>query len=130
MAIKVGGITVVDAGRNLANISGGAITGIQSSGLPIGAGATTLNFTGSGNELTYDSATKTIDISIAGGGGGGGGSVDPTGILTTGFYSNPSIVANNATLNQPNQNYFMVGPVTVASGVNITVGTSNTFRIL
>ena len=41
MAIKVGGITVVDDGINLANISGGAITGIQSSGLTIGAGATT-----------------------------------------------------------------------------------------
>ena len=44
MAIKVGGVTVIDGGRNLSNISGGAITGIQSGGTAIGAGATTLKF--------------------------------------------------------------------------------------
>ena len=73
MAIKVGGVTVIDDGKNISNIAGGAITGIQSGGAAIGAGATTLNFTGSGNQLTYNSGTNTIDITIAGSGGGGGG---------------------------------------------------------
>lgn len=69
MAIKVGGVTVIDDSRGLSNISG-AITGIHSGGLPIGTGATTLNFTGDGNEFTYDASTNTIAVSISGGGGG------------------------------------------------------------
>jgi hypothetical protein len=131
MAIKVGGVTVIDDGRNLSNISGGAITGIQSGGTAIGAGATTLNFTGSGNELTYNAGTNSIDITIAGsGGGGGGGSISPTGILTSGFYSNAAIISSDADLTQSDTNYFVAGPVSIASGTVINVGTGSTFKVL
>ena len=131
MAIKVGGVTVVDDGRNLSNIAGGAITGIQSGGQTVGAGATTLNFTGSGNALTYNAGTNSIDITIAGsGGGGGGGSVSPTGILTSAFYSNSNTISADADLNQPNINYFVVGPVSITGSTVINVGTGSTFKVL
>ena len=71
MSIKVGGVTVVDDSRGLSNIASGAVVGIQSAGTRIGAGATTLNFVGSGNSISYNSGTNTIDISITGGSGGG-----------------------------------------------------------
>ena len=129
MAIKVGGVTVVDDGRNLSNIAGGAITGIQSGGQTIGAGATTLNFTGSGNELTYNAGTNTIDVTIAGS-GGGGGSVSPTGILTSGFYSNSNTISASADLNQSDTNYFVVGPVSITGSAVINVGTGSTFKVL
>jgi hypothetical protein len=70
MAIKIGGTTVIDDSRNLTNINSGAIIGIRTTGGPIGVGATTLNFVGSGNTFFYDESTRTLDISIAGGGGG------------------------------------------------------------
>ena len=129
MAIKVGGVTVVDDGRNLSNIAGGAITGIQSGGQTIGAGATTLNFTGSGNELTYNSGTNTIDITIAGSGGGGGGG-GAAGISSQIAYSNLANITQDQNLTVADTNYFVAGPITISSGVNINVGTGSTFRVL
>lgn len=51
----------------------GFSVGIQSGGEVINAGAaiTTINFVGAGNTLIYNSATKSVDVAIAGGGGGG-----------------------------------------------------------
>ena len=62
--------------------------GIQSGGVSIaGAGVTQLNFIGAGNTFTYNSTTKTVNISIQGGGGsvGGGGtfSSNSVGVHTT-----------------------------------------------
>ena len=53
----------------------GFSVGIQSGGEVINAGAaiTTINFVGAGNTLIYNSATKSVDVAIAGGGGGGVG---------------------------------------------------------
>ena len=53
--------------------TGGFNIGIQSGGQVINAGAaiTTINFVGTGNTLVYNSATKSVDVAIAGGGGGG-----------------------------------------------------------
>lgn len=70
--------------------------GIQSGGVSIaGAGVTQLNFIGAGNTFTYDSTTKTVNISIQGGGVGAGGTWaannvgvytgKPVGINTTTF---------------------------------------------
>ena len=131
MAIKVGGVTVIDDGKNISNIAGGAITGIQSGGAAIGAGATTLNFTGSGNQLTYNSGTNTIDITIAGsGGGGGGGGGGVAGIRTEIAYSNAATVTSDLNLGANDTNYFMAGPINIASGVQISVGAGSTFRIV
>jgi len=68
--------------------TGGFNIGIQSSGLNITTGViTALNFIGAGNTFTYDSTTKTVNISIQGGGGsvGGGGtfSSNSVGVHTT-----------------------------------------------
>jgi hypothetical protein len=62
-AFFTGIVTAVD-GRLISGI------GIQSGGVAIGAGVTTLNFIGLGN--TFLLRGSTIDISIQGGGGGGG----------------------------------------------------------
>lgn len=80
MAIKVSGTTVIDDSRNIQNVGiisatsinatnisitgGGAILGIQSGGVLVGSGATTLNFIGTGNTFAYNAGTKTLDISI------------------------------------------------------------------
>ena len=66
MAIKISGTTVIDDSRNLTNINSGAVLGIQSGGQSVGAGATTLNFIGTGNTFAYDPGTKTLNISIQG----------------------------------------------------------------
>lgn len=65
------GNTSVTINAGIITASGGFNIGIQSSGINVSAGViTALNFTGAGNTFLYNSATKTIDISIAGGGGG------------------------------------------------------------
>tara|TARA_Y100000004_G_scaffold86341_1_gene96844 strand:- start:2897 stop:3286 length:390 start_codon:yes stop_codon:yes gene_type:complete len=129
MAIKVGGVTVVDDSRGLSNIASGAVVGIQSAGTTIGAGATTLNFVGSGNSISYDSSTNTIDISITGG-GGGTGTADTTGITTSLAFSNPQNISTDAFFNTPGLNYGMFGPVTIDDGVTVTVGAGNSFTII
>jgi hypothetical protein len=53
-------------GSNLSNIISGV--GIQSAGIVVGTGVTTLNFVGAGNTFALNGTT--VDISIAGGGGG------------------------------------------------------------
>ena len=55
-----------------AGVSGQSVIGIQSATTQIGVGVTQLNFIGVGNTFHFDSATSTVDVSIAGGGGGGG----------------------------------------------------------
>jgi hypothetical protein len=53
-------------GSNLSNIISGV--GIQSAGVSIGTGVTTLNFVGAGNTFLLNG--NIVDISISGGGGG------------------------------------------------------------
>jgi len=69
-------ISKLDVGGNL-NVSGvvtatgGFNIGIQSAGTNVTTGViTALNFVGTGNTFTYNTGTKTVDISIAGGSGG------------------------------------------------------------
>jgi len=51
--------------------SGGFNIGIQSGGLNVTTGVvTSINFVGSGNSISYNSGTKTVNVSISGGGGG------------------------------------------------------------
>jgi hypothetical protein len=125
MAIKISGTTVIDDSRNLTNINSGAILGIQSAGVSVGSGATTLNFVGAGNTFAYDPGTRTLDISIQ---GGGGGSIGTTGITTQTVFSNPNVISVAQTLTNPGHNYGMFGPVSVTA--TIQVGAGNTFVIV
>ena len=59
--------------------------GIQSGGVNITTGIiTAINFTGTGNTVTYDSSTKIVSVSVGGAGGGTGGKFveNATGIHT------------------------------------------------
>lgn len=107
--------------------TGGFNIGIQSAGTSITTGAvSSLNFVGTGNTFQYNSATKTVDISISGGGSG----VSSTGISTAAIWSNPSFITTSYTLNQGNNNYGVFGPIAVAIGATITVGAANTFVVV
>ena len=123
MAIKISGTTVIDDSRNLVNINSGLGVGIQSGGSSVGTGITVLNFIGTGN--TFAVSGTTANISIA---GGGGGSIGTTGITTQTVFSNPNIVSTAQTLTNPNHNYGMFGPVSIAA--TVTVGVGNSFVIV
>ena len=71
--------------------------GIQSGGVNITTGIiTAINFTGTGNTVTYDSSTKIVSVSVGGAGGGAGGKFveNNTGIHTL---SNVGIGTTNAS---------------------------------
>jgi hypothetical protein len=90
-------VTAVD-GRLIAGV------GIQSGGVAIGAGVTTLNFIGLGN--TFLLRGSTIDISIQGGGGGGGSLSISTSVVSEfqylSFVSSASTsILGISTLSQP-----------------------------
>ena len=71
--------------------------GIQSGGVNITTGIiTAINFTGTGNTVTYDSSTKIVSVSVGGAGGGTGGKfvANNTGIHTL---SNVGIGTTNAS---------------------------------
>jgi len=70
--------------------------GIQSGGINITTGIiTAINFTGTGNTVTYDSSTKIVSVSVGGAGGAGGKFVENnTGIHTL---SNVGIGTTNAS---------------------------------
>ena len=62
--------------QNSATFAAGV--GIQSGGIAIGAGVTTLNFIGIGNTFLYNQSNNSIDISIS-----GGGAEETTSVSTT-----------------------------------------------
>jgi hypothetical protein len=131
MAIKISGTTVIDDSRNLTNINSGAILGIQSAGVSVGSGATTLNFVGAGNTFAYDPGTRTLDISIQGGGGGAG--VSSTGILTCRGISNSSQILESIQFDDffgNGSNYAMIGPISVGSTATVTVGAGVSYVII
>ena len=71
--------------------------GIQSGGVNITTGIiTAINFTGTGNTVTYNSSTKVVSVSVGGAGGGTGGKFveNNTGIHTL---SNVGIGTTNAS---------------------------------
>jgi len=119
------------------NVQAGIVTattgfniGIQSGGTNITTGViTAINFVGSGNSISYNSSTKTVDVSISGSSGAAVGSgVSATGINTGGFWSNPNSVDAAISLTNPNHNYGMFGPV--ALNATVTVGAGNTFTVV
>ena len=70
------GIKVLAGGINAVGIvtaDGLDAIGIQSGGINITTGIiTAINFTGTGNTVTYDSSTKIVSVSVGGAGGGSG----------------------------------------------------------
>lgn len=121
-------------GLNVAGIvtatSGVKGIGISSAGTSITTDAIqTLNFVGTGNSISYNSGTKTVDISISGSSGGAtGAGMSATGINTGGFFSNPNSVDAAISLTNPDHNYGMFGPV--ALNATVTVGAGNTFTVV
>ena len=121
----VGGVVVTGV---ITATSGLDAIGIQSGGIDITTGVVTaINFTGVGNTVTYDSTTKVVSVSV--GSGSGLSTTGVTGIQTAAFFSNPSMVHESITLDEGNNNYGVFGPLGVAIGATITVGTANTFTI-
>lgn len=113
--------------NNIATVSGGIQgIGIYSGGTAVYTGVlTALNFVGSGN--TFRVNGNTVDISISGGSGSG---VSTTGVTTAAFFANPQYITTSYTLNSPNTNYGVFGPIYVSVGSTITVGVGNTLAIL
>ena len=96
--IRVGGNALHSTGLTLNNLNvtgvvtsiGGITLGIQSAGTNVTSGVVTaLNFVGTGNSISYNAGTKTVNISIAGGGGGGSSATRPTQFSSI-FVSNDS----------------------------------------
>ena len=95
------GINVLAGGINAVGIvtaDGLDAIGIQSGGVNITTGIiTAINFTGTGNTVTYDSSTKIVSVSVGGAGGSGTGGKfveNNTGIHTL---SNVGIGTTNAS---------------------------------
>jgi len=123
----------------------GFVVGISSAGTLINddsgpTGITSMNFVGTGNTFSYNSTTKTVDISISGGSGGGGiGTAIKYSDETTDSpfsYIEPSaIVEENLDLNTTNagvtSTYIVsvIPTVQVISGVAVTVGSGKTMVI-
>ena len=108
-SLNVGGDLDVDGHAEFDNVNisgivtaalfeGSSQIGIQSGGLQIGVGITTLNFVGAGNSILVNSSDPTIiDISIAGNTGAGGTwSSYAAGIATT-----KSVGINTDNLDEP-----------------------------
>lgn len=127
--VITGVATATTLNQNVTGIvsaSGGFSIGIQSAGVSIANTITALNFVGTGNTFVYNSATKTVDISISGSSGGSG--VSTTGITTGYIWSNPQSVNSAISLTQSGHNYGMFGPV--ALNATVTVGAGNTFTVV
>ena len=123
----------------------GFTIGITSAGTLINddsgpTGITSMNFVGTGNTFSYNSTTKTVDISISGGSGGGGiGTAikysDETTDSPISYIEPSAIVEENLNLNTTNagvtSTYIVsvVPTINVASGVAVTVGSGKSMVI-
>ena len=120
--------------------TGGFSVGIQSGGEVINAGAaiTTINFVGTGNTLVYNSATKSVDVAIAGGGGGGVGTAinysdgEKSPFTFIDAYQTVTEDLNLDATNAGASTSFVVSVVpnvNIASGIAVTVGSGKTMVI-
>ena len=118
----------------------GFSVGIQSGGEVINAGAaiTTINFVGAGNTLIYNSATKSVDVAIAGGGGGGVGTAikyadgESSPFTFIDAYQTVDADLNLDATNAGASTSFVVSVVPnveISSGVAVTVGSGKTMVI-
>ena len=120
--------------------TGGFNVGIQSGGEVINAGAaiTTINFVGTGNTLVYNSATKSVDVAIAGGGGGGVGTAinysdgEKSPFTYIDAYQTVTEDMNLDATNAGASTSYVVSVipnVEIASGIAVTVGSGKTMVI-
>ena len=125
--------------------TGGFNIGISSAGTLINTdsgptGISSINFVGTGNTFSWNSATKTVDVSISGGSGGGGiGTAIKYSDETTDSpfsYIEPSaIVEENLDLTTTNAGVTstyvvsVVPTINIASGVALTVGSGKSMVI-
>ena len=118
----------------------GFSVGIQSGGEVINAGAaiTTINFVGAGNTLIYNSATKSVDVAIAGGGGGGVGTAikyadgESSPFTFIDAYQTVDADLDLDATNAGASTSFVVSVVPnveISSGVAVTVGSGKTMVI-
>ena len=96
-----------------------AAVGISSAGTVIGAGITQLNFVGAGNTFRVDG--NTMDITISGGARGNGGN--------NVFFEN-DITVNADYEITTGKNAMSGGPITIDSGVTVTIPSGSTWTIV
>jgi hypothetical protein len=99
--------------------SAGATIPISDEGTQVTAAVSSINFVGAG--VTATAAGSAVTVNIAGGGGGGSGAAGPILESSQTISSNYSITAGN--------NAGSFGPVTIASGVGVTVGSGQTWQV-
>ena len=96
-----------------------AAVGISSAGTVIGAGITQLNFVGAGNTFRVDG--NTMDITISGGARGNGGN--------NVFFENDITVTSDYEITT-GKNAMSGGPITINSGVVVTIPSGSTWTIV
>ena len=115
--------TIADGSVTISSLKAGtAGVGIQSASAQIGVGITQLNFIGAGN--TFAVAGGKVDISIAGGAGGAvGAGTDKV------FYENDITVAASYSVSS-GKNAMSAGPITLASGVTVTIPNGSVWSVV
>ena len=108
---------------------GAAPVGVASAGTIVSAGATLLNFVGSGNVLTANAGGDTVDISIAGGGGGGSSTLAGLSDVTISNLQTNEILKYNgsAWVNATDATGGGGGGGSVTMAIGVRVGTAVTF---
>ena len=106
-------------GTGVASTEFRAAVGISSAGTVIGAGITQLNFVGAGNTFRVDG--NTMDITISGGARGNGGN--------NVFFEN-DITVNADYEITTGKNAMSGGPITINSGVTVTIPSGSTWTIV
>lgn len=106
-------------GTGVASTEFRAAVGISSAGTVIGAGITQLNFVGAGNTFRVDG--NTMDITISGGARGNGGN--------NVFFEN-DITVNSDYEITTGKNAMSGGPITINSGVTVTIPSGSTWTIV
>ena len=105
---------------------GAAPVGVASAGSIVSAGATLLNFVGSGNVLTANG--NTVDISIAGGGGGGSSTLAGLSDVTiSNLQTNEILKYNGSAWVNDTDATGGGGGGSVTMAIGVRVGTAVTF---
>jgi hypothetical protein len=115
MHLYVDGVNVVDAVSHFSSMTLGAALPVTSGG----TGTTTPSIV-AGENITVTGTWPNQTIASTGGGGGGGGGD---------LLENSQIIAENFTISA-GKNALSVGPVTVNSGISVTVGSGQKWLIL